>query len=182
MLWTDEDNFDNTLAFQLLFLAFFGNGEPYGYKRKVLLKELYYRYGSGSDWRSVLGTSYSLGKLECLIWTFFSTNCLSRLMKLREKEEQILYSITDVLHRLMEWFKKNVASARSPRSPDLETMDFSIIGFMKSEVYNLTVVNSEEDILNRIVVSANKVRGTFSFKVNVKVMRKRLEACVRKSG
>lgn len=129
MLWTDEDNFDKTLAFQLLFLAFFGNGEPYCYKRKVLPKELYYKYEGGSDWRSVLGTSNSLGKLECLIWTFYSRNCLSRLIKLREKEEQISYSITDVLHRLMEWFKKNVA-----RSPDLDPMDFSIMGFMKNEV------------------------------------------------
>lgn len=79
----------------------------------------------------------------------------------------------------MEWFKKNVA--RSPRSPDLNPMDFSIMSFMKSEVYKLTVVNNEEVILNSIVVTANIVRGTFSFKVNVKVMRKRLQACVRKS-
>lgn len=59
----------------------------------------------------------------------------------------------------MEWFKKNVA--RSPQSPDLDPMDFSIMGFMKSEVFKLTVVNNEEDILNRIVVNANKVRGNF---------------------
>lgn len=47
---------------------------------------------------------------------------------------------------------------------------------MKSEVY-ATVVNNEEYFLNRIVVSTNKVRETFSFKV----MRKRLRACVRKN-
>lgn len=47
----------------------------------------------------------------------------------------------------------------------------------------MTVVNSEEDSLNRIVFATNKVRDTYSLKVNVKVMRKKPpRSCVRKNS
>lgn len=52
----------------------------------------------------------------------------------------------------------------------------------KIKVY-VTVVNSEEDSLNRIEFATNKVRDTYSLKVNVKVMRKRpRRSCVRKNA
>lgn len=67
------------------------------------------------------------------------------------------------------------------RSPDLNPMDFFVWGFMKSEVY-ATPVNTEEELQNRILAAAQKVREKLSHKVTVGAMRKRARACIREHG
>lgn len=56
-----------------------------------------------------------------------------------------------------------------PQKPGLYSIDFVVRGFMESELL-VTLLNNEEYFLNRIVISANKVSGTFSFKANGKML------------
>lgn len=67
------------------------------------------------------------------------------------------------------------------RSPDLSPLDFFVWGMMKEVVYS-TVVNSQEELKNRIEVAAQKVREKLTLSVTVRAMRKRARACIRKGG
>lgn len=117
-----------------------------------------------------------LSKLQWRTLTFFSTTCLIFLMRLKEKELRNSYFDKMVhIHILPLVFVIGFRIGRGgivawpPRKPGLYSINFVMWGFMESELL-VTVLNIEEYFLNRIVVSANKVSGTFSFKANRKML------------
>lgn len=68
------------------------------------------------------------------------------------------------------------------RSPDLTCLDFCVWGYMKSLVYE-TPVDSEEELVARIVVATGEVREKPDiFKKMRNSMRRRCEACITAGG
>lgn len=69
-----------------------------------------------------------------------------------------------------------------PRSPDLNPLDFSFWGFMKNEVYAVEI-NSEEQLWNRIVESADRFRNNPNiFQRCRQSLTRRLEMCIEQQG
>lgn len=68
------------------------------------------------------------------------------------------------------------------RSPDLSSMDYFLWGFIKGLVYE-TPVNSEEELVARIVVAAGELRGAPDIFADVKSsMHRRCQACITAQG
>ena len=57
------------------------------------------------------------------------------------------------------WIGKGGPTAWPARSPDLTCLDFFLWGYMKSMVYE-TDIDSEEDLVARIVSTAAEIRET----------------------
>ncbi|CAK1592175.1 unnamed protein product [Parnassius mnemosyne] len=69
------------------------------------------------------------------------------------------------------------------RSPDLTPMDFYVWGCMKSFVYSEpNPVSSVEDLRERIVDAANKMRTTLTTGVVKTGLRRRMRQCIRNRG
>ena len=80
------------------------------------------------------------------------------------------------------WIGRSGPIAWPPRSPDLNMCDFFLWGHLKSLVYS-TPINSEDDLLERIVSSCERIRNTPGIFQHVRdSMKKRVVACIDVSG
>lgn len=85
-------------------------------------------------------------------------------------------------HYPNRWIGRGGAQAWSPRSPDLNILDFFLWGHLKSLVYT-TPVETVEELRNRIMASCNTIRNTPGIFERVRQsLRRRLEACVTVGG
>ena len=80
------------------------------------------------------------------------------------------------------WIGRGGPQAWSPRSPDLNMLDYFLWGHLKSLVYT-TPVNTVEELRDRIVESCNTIRNTPGIFQRVREsLNRRLEACVNVDG
>jgi len=146
-------------------------------------------------WSCVCGATFLWRKLDgCKISRFLQHNMPQLLDQLTQQQREDLIFQQDgapphFTKDVRQWWPKNYpicigrggTVAWPPMSPDLTPLEFYVWGYMKSEVYK-TVVGDENDLRNRIVEAANKVKNKLSFQVNVRAVRKRARAFVRENG
>lgn len=72
--------------------------------------------------------------------------------------------------------------AWSPRGPDLNPIDFSVWGFMKTDVYAVEIT-SEQQLRNRILEAANRYRQKPLLFQNIRFsLLKRCRLCIQENG
>ncbi len=80
------------------------------------------------------------------------------------------------------WIGRGGPKVWPPRSPDLTSLDFFLWGHLKSLVYE-TPVESQEDLVARIVAAAGSIRDDPDMLNNVSAsFIRRYNACVRVAG
>lgn len=80
------------------------------------------------------------------------------------------------------WIGRGGPTAWPPRSPDLNSCDFYLWGYMKYMVY-ATPVNNQEDLLNRIMMAAERIRNDQDELTRVsRSLLRRANACIRADG
>jgi hypothetical protein len=57
-----------------------------------------------------------------------------------------------------QWIGRGGRATWPPRSPNLNSCDFYLWGYMKSTVYQ-TTVNNQDDLLNRIMMASERIRN-----------------------
>jgi hypothetical protein len=81
-----------------------------------------------------------------------------------------------------QWIGRGGPTACPPRSPDLNNCDFYLWGYMKSMVYR-TAVNTQDDLLNRIMLAAERIRNDQDELARVsRSLLRRANACIRANG
>jgi hypothetical protein len=81
-----------------------------------------------------------------------------------------------------QWIGRGGPTAWPPRSPDLNSCDFYLWGYMKSMVYR-TAVNTQDDLLNRIMLAAERIRNDQDELARVsRSLLRRANACIRANG
>ncbi|RZC36242.1 hypothetical protein BDFB_010604, partial [Asbolus verrucosus] len=79
------------------------------------------------------------------------------------------------------WIGRGGPTAWPPPSPDLNSCDFYLWGYMKSMVYQTPVNN--QDLLNRIVMAAERIRNDQDQLTRVsRSLLRRATACIRANG
>lgn len=80
------------------------------------------------------------------------------------------------------WIGRGGPQPWPPRSPDLNSLDFFLWGYLKGLVYT-TPVNTVEELRNRIITSCDTIRNTPGIFQRVRDnMRRRAEACILAGG
>jgi hypothetical protein len=81
-----------------------------------------------------------------------------------------------------QWIGRGGPTVWPPRSPDLNSCDFYLWGYMKSMVYR-TAVNTKDDLLNRIMLAAERIRNDQDELARVsRSLLRRANACIRANG
>jgi hypothetical protein len=81
-----------------------------------------------------------------------------------------------------QWIGRGGPTAWPPRSPDLNSCNFYLWGYMKSMVYR-TAVNTQDDLLNRIMLAAERIRNDQDELARVsRSLLRRANACIRANG
>jgi hypothetical protein len=81
-----------------------------------------------------------------------------------------------------QWIGRGGPTAWPPRSPDLNSCDFYLWGYMKSMVYR-TAVNTQDDLLNRIMLAAERIGNDQDELARVsRSLLRRANACIRANG
>lgn len=195
ILWTDEARFTREGVFNSHNMHLWATENP-----KAMRESSFQHRFSINVWAGVIGDVFLgphiiEGNLTGPKYLDFLQHNLPQLLDdlTQEQRDNLIFQHdgapphfdTDVREWLTEnyptWIGRGGSVAWPPRSPDLNPLDFFVWGYMKSEVY-MTVIQSEEDLRDRIFNAANKVREALSHKVTVRAMRKRARACVRENG
>ena len=80
------------------------------------------------------------------------------------------------------WIGRGSSVPWPPRSPDLTPLDFFLWGYVRSLVYE-TPVESEEDLVARIIAAFEKVQNQSGIFENVRnSMLRRCETCIAVQG
>lgn len=195
ILWTDEALFTRQGVFN------FHNMHMWAEENPRATREMSFQHRfSINVWAAVIGDRFLgphvfPGNLNGALYLNFLQNDLPRFLEeLRPEQRQNLIFQQDGAppHYSREvrawlnanypnWIGRGGAVAWPARSPDLNPMDYFVWGFLKNEVY-ATPVQSEEDLLARIMEACRSIRAKLTFKVTVRSMRKRARACVRENG
>lgn len=80
------------------------------------------------------------------------------------------------------WIGRGGPKAWPPRSPDLNPLDFFLWGYMKSLVYSDGEIENVEDLRQRIINAAQRIRLEAPFQRVRDNYSRRLEACLHAEG
>lgn len=195
ILWTDEALFTRQGVFNTHNMHLWATENP-----KAAWETSFQRRFTIHVWAGVIGDQFVgphifEGNLNGPMYLNFLRNELPQLLEAVEegRREGIIFQqdgapphfSLDVRRWLnatyTTWIGRGGVVAWPARSPDLSPMDFFVWGYMKSLVY-ASPVRTEQELLNRIMAAAVKVREKLSFKVTVGAMRKRARCCIRQNG
>jgi hypothetical protein len=83
----------------------------------------------------------------------------------------------------LRWIGRGEPTAWPASSPDLNSCDYYLGGYMKAKVYRRTRVENQEELLERIMVAAEEIRQNPEELARVSAsLRRRVEACIRGNG
>lgn len=195
ILWTDEARFDQEGVFNYHNMHVWATENPRAMRESSFQHRFSLNVWAGVVDDVLVGPHFFEGNLTGVKYLDFLQHNLPQLLDqlTQQQREELIFQqdgapphfTNDVRQWLTEnypiWIGRGGTVAWPPRSPDLTPLDFYVWGYMKSEVYK-TVVRDENDLRNRIIEAANKVRNELTFNVSVRAIRKRARACVRENG